>query len=119
MKHKVLIVLATLIGSSNLPASASDTPRFDGKALLQQCDSAEPLIAMSCWSFITGVLEGSLATSAAREEKPIICLPEVYSQRMIRDSVLAWIRLNEQYQPLSSGPLVTQAMRRQFPCNSD
>ncbi|WP_416366631.1 Rap1a/Tai family immunity protein [Sphingobium yanoikuyae] len=112
------VAVACLLAST-APSAASETPRFDGTELLKQCDSEEPAIAMGCWSYISGVVEGSLSTSRALGAEPILCLPEIYSERLVRENILAWIRANGRYQNLTAGALITQAMRKQYPCKRD
>lgn len=100
------------------PANAVESVRYDGNALIEDCEG-EYFQAVACASFIEGIFHGSLSTTTALKVKPVFCLPAVYSNRLIRDSVLAWIRKNPKFHFMDAHSLVFGALRKQYPCSNN
>jgi hypothetical protein len=70
----------------------------------------------SCWQYIDGVISSSSFTARMLQMDPIFCLPEIYSRRMLRESVLAWVSKNEAVIDLPAHVVILTAMERQYPC---
>jgi len=110
----VIALAALLLAQSSTEAANS---RYTVEALMRDC-SGEAFQKMACTSFVSGVLDGSLATTANEARKPVICLPEVYSNRSVREAALNWLRVHPQYNEMNAGSMVLIAMTKQFPCTT-
>lgn len=87
--------------------------------VLQQCRGETALGGFDmtlCWQYVEGVIRSSSFTARRLKSSPTFCLPEVYSRKMVRESVFAWVEKNAAYIDMPAHAVILMAMERQYPC---
>jgi hypothetical protein len=110
---RVTVAALCLVGAAPVNAQSMRT----GNDMLRTCTSTSGVDAVTCLSFIQGVVDTSMIGPSMYGQEIYFCVPSGSTIGQYNDVIIAYLRNHPERRHYASASLIIEAMRQAFPCN--